>query len=494
MRSVAILCAMVGLATAQSYTAINLQPPGSPIYFANVMGLTNKGEVLGDACIGTCSGSNGFPAVWSNGAITPLPLPHGYAYLAQPAYYAINNSGTVVGTVQVPGATTNPTHVVVWTSNTPAVLPDAPIPNACSGAGCTCSTNGSSSSFGITAAGHVVGSTSYPPYTLGGPGCSAYWVYNGATFRLLPVPIPAMCTSPPLPPGYGNGVNVGFGAAINNEDVVLQTLDNVSCGPPYVNPGFPAADPFLIQPNGTTSFLGLGSLSAATGTAVNDLGDVLGFTDFNAVQHLVGWNPNGVGVTDFGQGGFGHLNQAGDVLYLTRPCIGCGGVAAMWQHGVSIPVQLPAGVDWRSFAPTAFNDAGQFVMSSGASNYLLKPLGACASDVTSQFQVTRTGFRYNHSTGLFVLTGSVTNTSGSSVPGPVSLVLDNLPAGVTPLGITGTTLCAGIQGSPYLNVGNLAAGEAWLPGASVSGGIDFANPGQTGISYTFRVLAGGGNR
>jgi hypothetical protein len=493
MKPFAILFGVVGLAAAQSYTAINLQPPGSPVYFANVIGLNNKGEVLGDACKGTCTGVNRFPAIWSNGVITALPIPSGYAYTAVFSYYGINDSGTVVGTLQVAG--TNTTHVVLWTNGTPEVLQDAPIPGACSGSGCTCSTNGSSNSFGITAAGHVVGSTTYPSYAPGGPGCSRYWVYNGANFPLLPVPIPSMCTSPPLPPGYAPGVDLGVGAAITNRDVVLQTLYNRSCGPPYVNPGFPPADPVLIQPNESFSFLPWGSLSSATGTAINDAGRVLGFTsNGGGVQHLVVWEHSGVGgVFDLGPSGYGHLNQAGEVLYLTMPCIGCGGMVAIWHDAVSTPVQLPSGVDWRAFAPTAFNDAGQFVMSSGASNYLLTPTGACATDVTSQFQITRTGFRYDHSTGLFVLTGSVTNTSGSPVPGPVSLVIDNLPAGVTPVGIAGTTLCAAPQGSPYLDL-EVAAGQVWPPGAFFSGSIAFTDPAQTGIPFNFRVLAGPGGR
>lgn len=87
--------------------------------------------------------------------------------------------------------------------------------------------------------------------------------------------------------------------------------------------------------------------------------------------------------------------------------------------------------------------------------------------------ISRTGFHYNHSTGLFALIGSVTNTSGSSIPGPISLVVDNLPASATLFGIEGDTLCATPQGSPYINIGNIGAGQTLAPGASISGSIDF---------------------
>jgi hypothetical protein len=496
--------AAVAASAATSYTAVLIPGAsvqsirtGSPIGFNNLFALNNKGQVIGDGCNIPCAGVNRFPAMWSNGVVTPLPIPAGYAYIAQPAYYSINDSGTVVGTLQVAGA--NPSHVVVWTNGVPAFLPDAPIPGACSSAGCTCSTSGSSASFGINSAGHIVGSTSYPSYTPGGPSCHSYWVYDGTTFRLLPIAIPSVCTSPPLPPGNAPGVDVGFGAAINDADLVLQTLDNFFCGPPYVNPGFPASDPFLIQTNQSTSFLPLGSFAAATGSAINDIGDVLGF--YSSPTHLVVWDKNGV--HDLGPSGNGHLNQVGQVVYLGPSSGTSGGINSfesgsffLWQNGVSNLISLPAGLfSTDDFpAPASLNDAGQFTAGDGVNFYLLSPSGACGADVTSQVQITRTGFRYNHSTGLFALIGSITNTSGSPIAGPISLVVDNLPASATLYGISGATLCAAPQGSPYIDIGNIAAGQMLALGASISGSIDFIDTAQTGITYNLRVLAGPGGR
>jgi hypothetical protein len=480
-----MLLVVAGIAPAQNYTATSLQT--STAGFANIIGLNNHGQVLGDACdvVGVfldCFGSHRYPAVWSTGTITPLPFPPGYSYIAVLSYYAINDSGTVVGTLE---ASDNTTHVVLWTGGVPSILPDAPIANACSGAGCTCSTTGSSNSFGLTAAGHIVGSTVYPSYTPGGPSCSGYWVYNGASFRALPVPIPTPCTS--LPPGYYPGVGVGFGASITDADVVLQTLDNFFCGPPFIPPpGFPASDPYLVNTNGSTSFLPLGSLAAATGTAINDVGVVLGY--YSAPTHLVVWDTHGV--HDLGPSGYGHLNQVGQVIYLAS------GIA-LWQNGASSPVQLPASMSPGSIAyiPSALNDAGQFVASNGnVAHFLLTPAGPCAQDVTSQVQITRTGFRYNHSTGLFSLIGSVTNTSGSPIPGPISLVVDNLSSNASLFGVSGDTLCAAPQGSPYINIGNVGDGQSLAPGAAISGAINFIDPSLTGITYDLRVLAGPGGR
>lgn len=505
MKLLAALCIAVGAASAATtYTATSLQVAGSPYQVANVWGLNNRGQVLVDICTnGNCFGVNRLLGVWSNGAITPLPFPTGYTYSPNASYYHINDSGTVVG---VGAGTQN--HVVVWTNGVPSVLPDAPllgVGNICTTSSAYKSGAGSSVPYGINAGGHIVGETSYPSSTPGGPSCSAVWVYNGATFRTLeygpysgagslnwpypewPGPIPSPCLGLPL--GYYPGVSsVGFGAAVNDADVVLQTENNYFCGPPYTSPGVPwSSDPFVTHANNSYSFLPLGSLAGATGGSINDVGDVLGFTD---PSHVIIWDSNGI--HDLGPSGNAYMNQVGQVVYLT--CVTCGGEITIWQNGVSNPVQLPSGIGGQ-FVPAALNDAGQIVISNGsAASYLLTPTGPCAEDVTSQVQITRTGFRYDHSTGLFNLIGSVTNNSGSPIPGPISLVVDNLSTNASLYGISGATLCGVPQGSAYINIGGIGAGQSLAPGASIAGAIDFIDTEQTGITYSLRVLAGPGGR
>ena len=501
------LLAVCGASAATTYTATNLQPAGSPYQVNSVLGFNNHAQVLVDICNnGNCTGVNRFPGVWSNGVITPLPIPAGYSYVAQPSYYGINDSGTVVGTLAV--TATNYDHVVVWTNGVPAFLPDAPL----LGAGNICTNSsayqsgGSSVSYGINAAGHIVGTSSYPSSTPGGPPCRANWVYNGSTFRVLeygpfpgagslnwpypmwPGPIPVPCQSLPLGP-YPGVSSLAFGLALNDADVVLQTEQNFFCGPPYTSPGVPwSTDPFVTQANGAYSFLPLGSLAGVTGGSINDVGDVVGGTD---PSHVIIWDKNGI--HDLGPSGYPHMTQLGQVVYLTAPCVGCGGGIAMWQNGVSAPVQLPSGLSG-AFVPAGLNDAGQIVVAAGSGVYLLTPTGSCAQDVTSQVQITRTGFRYVYSTGLFALIGSVTNTSGSPIPGPISLVVDNLSPNASLFGISGDTLCAAPQGSPYINIGTIGEGQSLAPGASISGAIDFIDTAKTGITYSLRVLAGPGGR
>jgi hypothetical protein len=114
----------------------------------------------------------------------------------------------------------------------------------------------------------------------------------------------------------------------------------------------------------------------------------------------------------------------------------------------------------------------------------------CATDVTGAV-VINYGSITPHATtaGRSVQTVTVKNISATTIKGPISLVLDQLTAGVTlykPTGYTSVTLPAG---SPYLSAAvNLA------PGQSTSFQLQFTNPGDVGFSYQARVLAGTGPR
>jgi hypothetical protein len=165
-----------------------------------------------------------------------------------------------------------------------------------------------------------------------------------------------------------------------------------------------------------------------------------------------------------------------------------------WQNGTSTPVPTPPNLPLDPHNVPAlggFNDAGQIaVQVPSVGGFLLTPAGPCATDVSSQVQVLRGGFRYNRTTQHFTQLVTLTNTSATAIIGPVSLALDNVPAAATLFGISGTTQCAAPLASPYLNspVASLAAG------ASTSVTLDFIDTAQTGITYTTRVLAGNGRR
>ncbi|MGD0772484.1 MAG: hypothetical protein ABSC05_06645 [Candidatus Solibacter sp.] len=116
-------------------------------------------------------------------------------------------------------------------------------------------------------------------------------------------------------------------------------------------------------------------------------------------------------------------------------------------------------------------------------------LGTCAADVTANVNVALGGYVYSMGTGRFSQKVTLTNTSGAVITGPLSLVLDSLPGGVSLYNGTGATACAAPIGSPFVNFnGDLAAG------ASESVTLQLPDPTMTAITYTPRVLAGTATR
>ena len=116
----------------------------------------------------------------------------------------------------------------------------------------------------------------------------------------------------------------------------------------------------------------------------------------------------------------------------------------------------------------------------------------CALDVSDAIVVTRGGFVLNLVTGRYVQTVTLTNTSGSSITGPISLVLDNLSSYASLFNASGSTdSLEPPAGSRYVNVTNNNLGA----GASVSVQLQFTDATRTTpINYATRVLAGPGAR
>lgn len=107
--------------------------------------------------------------------------------------------------------------------------------------------------------------------------------------------------------------------------------------------------------------------------------------------------------------------------------------------------------------------------------------------------ITRSGFRLNRATGLFVQMISLKNTSADAHVGPVSLILDGLSANASLANATGTTAFFAPLDSPYVDLD--VGGDGILsPGEVVTAKLEFFNPTRQGIAYTTRVLAGAGSR
>jgi hypothetical protein len=111
------------------------------------------------------------------------------------------------------------------------------------------------------------------------------------------------------------------------------------------------------------------------------------------------------------------------------------------------------------------------------------------TNVSAQVSVAVSGVRLNRSTGQFVGTATVTNTSASPIIGPITLVLQ-LPSGITLFNAQGSTCAIFPQGRPFLNLpmASLAAGGV----AQVT--LDFVNPSLLPITVATTVFAGPGGR
>ena len=113
----------------------------------------------------------------------------------------------------------------------------------------------------------------------------------------------------------------------------------------------------------------------------------------------------------------------------------------------------------------------------------------CARDVTSSIGLTYSGFTVNPMTRRYVQTVTLKNNSSTTIAGPVSLVFDQLTAGVTLYNATGTSSLMLPAGSPYIS-----ASTNLSPGQSVAVQVQFTNQGNLAIAYEARVLAGSGSR
>jgi hypothetical protein len=125
-----------------------------------------------------------------------------------------------------------------------------------------------------------------------------------------------------------------------------------------------------------------------------------------------------------------------------------------------------------------------YAASSGTAALTVSPM-----NVSGVIGIVKGGMGYNIATGRFAQIVTLTNNSGSTITGPISLVLDNLSSNAAAYGASGTTSSLAPPVSPYFNYGgNLA------PHQSVSITLQFTNPSKASISYTTRVLAGPGAR
>lgn len=173
------------------------------------------------------------------------------------------------------------------------------------------------------------------------------------------------------------------------------------------------------------------------------------------------------------------------------------GLSGYLDHALassSLAPQVVAAVEWHSNADEPetidynLNDTVQdpFRMNAyRASDHdpLVVSLNLTGSyaDVTGSVKVNVGGIAANRLTGKYSGTVTITNTSGQVLNGPLHLVLQGLPDGVT------LDNRSGLQGSaPYLTL----PAASIAPGATVSVSTTFTNPAKRSINYTPQLVSG----
>jgi hypothetical protein len=121
---------------------------------------------------------------------------------------------------------------------------------------------------------------------------------------------------------------------------------------------------------------------------------------------------------------------------------------------------------------TLTDDTGNSATSTTSVNVL--------ADVTSRVRTVSSGLIYNPSTQLFYGHITVTNISTADITGPLPVVLQGLPTGVTVANAAGTTG----TGAPYIS----EPISTLKPGQSRDVEVQFSNLSLTSINYTLQVF------
>jgi hypothetical protein len=137
-------------------------------------------------------------------------------------------------------------------------------------------------------------------------------------------------------------------------------------------------------------------------------------------------------------------------------------------------------------------DSFQFKVNNGALDSSIATVSinvnATLTNVSGQVTVTRSGFLVNRATGQYYQVITLTNTGGTAINGPISMILDSL-TNATCANATGSTSALLPAGRPYVN----APAASLAPGASTTFQVFFNKTGPT-ITYSTEVWAGPGAR
>jgi hypothetical protein len=154
----------------------------------------------------------------------------------------------------------------------------------------------------------------------------------------------------------------------------------------------------------------------------------------------------------------------------------------------SITVRAVNGV--ATFTNLALNEAGTYVLKATSGKLdpdYSNPFTITPADVSDDVKVHRGRLHREHgSSGVLEQQVTITNISKGTLQGPLALVLNDLPAGVTLQGAGGT-----YQGYPYVDL--LGPKDSLAPGQKVTVTLTFLVTGlqdPDDLSYSTQTLLG----
>ena len=352
---IAAALVLVSHPAAAQYTAQVLLPPaGLPQNTATrAFKMNNSGQVVGEVLV---TSGDRRPVLWTNGVAQFLPLPPGYAWGSDFSQTFLNDHGTVVASVLLPGGLAggrlDAPRIAIWEPGAaPQVrqLPDALVPPALP--------NACAADFyfpaGLNNNGHILFETSQ----LSTGSCDLLWIWDG---------------SGASPSDFRQIVQLHAGHqqcsleySIRFAGSHLNDLDHVALeygprnGPQPICATIPDFTPLLasgIFANGTFA----PEMSSTTPGGAQGLNNRDQFIALFADQDVKFWD--GTSIVDLGIVGATLPNDLGQVALTTHA-----GEVKIYENGsatsVSIPQQIPGFPPTLSpgFGANGFNSAGQIL-------------------------------------------------------------------------------------------------------------------------------------
>jgi hypothetical protein len=149
---------------------------------------------------------------------------------------------------------------------------------------------------------------------------------------------------------------------------------------------------------------------------------------------------------------------------------------------------LPAAFAGQVLTGVTITDAGDEDYSRVAFAGLT--VSTCRSYVATGIDISSGSIVYYPRTMLYTQDVTLSNTNSTAVNGPLFLILEDLPAGVTVANESKPTSCYAPIGSPYLVA--IPAGSSLAPDTSVIVRLQFRDPSGGAISYTPLAVVSGG--